>query len=109
MPHVQHGRYAIPAWLVQTSPKSLAKRLFFHRFPVGDDLFLHEIAEGGDALGVTQFLGISEEHRYLIRGHFGQHAHELREVADQVIWQNADPEIVQHTLQNTEIVVHRQQ
>ena len=32
-------------------------------FAVGNDLFLHKVPEGGDPLGLTQFLGIGKENR----------------------------------------------
>ena len=37
-----------------------------------EDFLDHEIAEGGDALGVAQFFGIGEENRDFFRFDFGQ-------------------------------------
>ena len=65
MPQLQHGRYAGAAWLKRKAMNPLANRLFFHLFPVGKYLLLHEIPEGRDAFGVPQFLGIGEENRHL--------------------------------------------
>ena len=41
MPQMQHGRYALSAWLAEIS----ANCLIFHQFAIGDDLVLYEVAE----------------------------------------------------------------
>jgi len=50
MPQVQHGRYAVGAWLGWEVMNALANCLFFHLFPVCENFLLNEITESGDTL-----------------------------------------------------------
>ncbi len=73
-----------------------------------NNLFLHEITEGRDALGMAKLLREGEEDGHLLAFHVGQDAHQMREIFHQVIRQNPNTQIVDHRLQRAEVVVHRQ-
>ena len=109
MPQVHHVRYAVYAWLKPDVHETLANCLFLNRFAVRDDFILNEIAKGGDPLGVAQFLGVGQKYGHFDRLHLGQDADKLWKVADQVIGQNANPEIIQHALKHAEVVVDGQE
>ena len=109
MPQMQHGRYARHAWLNLHVMNGLANCLFFHLFTIFHDLLLDEIAKCGDAFRLAQFLGVGEEYGHFTRMDIGQDAHQVGKIAREVIRQNTDAEIVQNTLQNTEVIVHGQE
>ena len=108
MLQVQHGRYALNAWLKLHMMKASANRLFFHRFSIFHDLFLDEIPERRDTFRLPQFFGVGEEYRNLARMNIGQNAHQIGKIAGEVIGEHANAEIVQNPLQDTEVIVHGQ-
>ena len=82
--------------------------LYFELAAVFDDFLGHEIPECCDTLRLPEFLGVREEHWNLYGFHVRQNPDELWEVLDHVVGQNADPEIGEHRLQHTEVVVDRE-
>mmetsp|Transcript_29234 Transcript_29234/g.56584 ORF Transcript_29234/g.56584 Transcript_29234/m.56584 type:complete len:233 (-) Transcript_29234:1262-1960(-) len=78
-------------------------------FAVSDDLFLDKVAEGGDPLGLAQFLWIRQKNRHIGGLNFGQDVDESRIIEADIVRQDANAEVLQHPLEHAEIVVHRQQ
>lgn len=103
MPQLQHGRHAFFAWLKMSELAQLA-----HLLSMLDDLILYEIAERGDPLGLAQFFRIGQKYRDLGAFQIRKDADQVRKILGDVIGQNAYSEIVDHALQNTEIVVNGQ-
>ena len=64
-----------------------------------DDLILNKVAEGRDALGMAQFLGIGEVDGHVSGFDIGQNGQQVREILRHVVRQHADPKIVQNALQ----------
>ena len=60
---------------------------------MGNELFGDEVAEGGDPLGLAQFLGIGEEHRNLGAFDLGQDTFDLREILDHARRSQADDDV----------------
>ena len=76
---------------------------------MGDDLLLHEVAEGSHALGLPQLLRVGQEDGHLARLHLRQDADQGREVLGHVVGQDADAQVVEHALKDAEVVVDCQE
>ena len=72
-----------------------------------EDFILHEVPERLYPFGLAKFFGVGQKHRNFDAFDLWKNADDRWKILDDVIWQHSDPQIVDHRLQNTEIVIDR--